>query len=78
MVGDRAMDVKAFAAQVARFAGVGLASAGLNTESCQWFVMHCPAPHLDGRYTLFARVRAGQEVVDALRVGDVIEKVRLK
>ena len=57
---------------------VGLASAGLNTESCQWFVMHCPAPHLDGRYTLFARVRAGQEVVDALRVGDVIEKIRLK
>ncbi len=57
---------------------VGLASAGLNTESCQWFVMHCPAPHLDGRYTLFARVRAGQEVVDALRVGDVMEKVRLK
>ncbi|MBC7449205.1 MAG: peptidylprolyl isomerase [Hymenobacteraceae bacterium] len=57
---------------------VGLASAGLNTESCQWFVMHCPAPHLDGRYTLFARVRAGQVVVDALRVGDVIEKVRLQ
>lgn len=57
---------------------VGLASAGLNTESCQWFVMHCPAPHLDGRYTLFARVREGQNVVDALRVGDIIEKVRLK
>ncbi len=57
---------------------VGLASAGLNTESCQWFVMHCPAPHLDGRYTLFARVRDGQNVVDQLRVGDVIEKVRLK
>lgn len=57
---------------------VGLASSGLNTESCQWFVMHCPAPHLDGRYTLFARVREGQAVVDQLRVGDVIEKVRLK
>ncbi len=57
---------------------VGLASAGLNTESCQWFAMHCPAPHLDGRYTLFARVREGQAVVDQLRVGDVIEKIRLK
>ena len=57
---------------------VGLASSGLNTESCQWFVMHCPAPHLDGRYTLFARVHEGQEVVDKLRVGDVIEKVRLR
>jgi cyclophilin family peptidyl-prolyl cis-trans isomerase/HEAT repeat protein len=57
---------------------VGLASAGLNTESCQWFVMHCPAPHLDGRYTLFARIHSGQEVVDRLMVGDVIEKMRLK
>lgn len=57
---------------------VGLASAGLNTESCQWFVMHCPAPHLDGRYTLFARVVKGQDVVNRLQVGDVIEKVRLR
>lgn len=57
---------------------VGLASAGLNTESCQWFAMLGPAPHLDGRYTLFARVVEGQEVIENLRVGDVMSKVRLK
>ncbi|RZK56012.1 MAG: hypothetical protein EOO59_10130, partial [Hymenobacter sp.] len=28
---------------------VGLASAGKDTESCQFFVTHLPTPHLDGR-----------------------------
>ncbi|MGB6035651.1 MAG: peptidylprolyl isomerase, partial [Cryomorphaceae bacterium] len=31
---------------------VGLASAGKDTESCQFFFTHLPTPHLDGRYTI--------------------------
>ncbi len=57
---------------------VGLASSGFDTESCQWFVMHTPAPHLDGRYTVFARLTRGQDVVQQLRVGDRMKKVRLR
>ena len=34
-----------------------------------------PAPHLDGRYTVFGWVASGMEVVDKIRPGDVIEKV---
>jgi cyclophilin family peptidyl-prolyl cis-trans isomerase len=54
---------------------VGLASAGSNTESCQWFVTHCPAPHLDGRYTIIGYVVEGMEVIHKLGVGDKMLKV---
>ncbi|MBL7962611.1 MAG: HEAT repeat domain-containing protein [Flavobacteriales bacterium] len=54
---------------------VGLASAGRDTESCQFFIMLAPAPHLDGRYTRFAHVVEGMDVVWQLGVGDVMERV---
>ncbi|MBL7995879.1 HEAT repeat domain-containing protein [bacterium] len=56
---------------------VGMASAGKDTEGCQWFITHSPQPHLDGRYTIFARVRNGLEVVDAIQVGDTISQVKI-
>jgi len=54
---------------------VGLASAGANTESCQWFATHCPAPHLDGRYTIIGYVVKGMEIIHQLGVGDIMLKV---
>ncbi len=51
---------------------VGLASAGKDTESCQFFFTHQPTPHLDGRYTIFAQVVQGMEVVQQLEIGDKI------
>jgi cyclophilin family peptidyl-prolyl cis-trans isomerase len=54
---------------------VGMASAGKDTESCQWFIMHSPAPHLDGRYTNFAKVILGISVVHQLEVGDYIKSI---
>ena len=56
---------------------VGMASAGPDTESSQWFITHSPTPHLDGRYTIFAHVTAGMEVVHQFEVGDVITKMTL-
>lgn len=56
---------------------VGLASAGKDTESCQWFITHAPTPHLDGRYTIFAQVVQGMEVVSRLDIGDRIDRVEL-
>lgn len=49
---------------------VGMASAGKDTEGSQWFITHSPTPHLDGRYTIFARVVAGMDVVHKIEVGD--------
>jgi cyclophilin family peptidyl-prolyl cis-trans isomerase len=51
---------------------VGMASAGKDTESCQWFISLSPTPHLNGRYTLFAEITQGMEVVDVLEIGDRI------
>jgi cyclophilin family peptidyl-prolyl cis-trans isomerase len=56
---------------------VGMASAGKDTEGTQWFITHSPTPHLDGRYTIFAEVEKGMEVVRAMEVGDRIVKVEL-
>lgn len=56
---------------------VGLASAGKDTESCQFFVTHLPTPHLDGRYPIFAQVVRGLDVVQRLDIGDRITRVAL-
>lgn len=57
---------------------VGMASSGADTESAQFFITTAPAPHLDGRYTIFAKVIKGMDVVKRLQRGDKINKVTLK
>lgn len=56
---------------------LGMASAGKDTEGTQWFITHSPTPHLDGRYTIFAVVEKGMDVVHKMEVGDLILKVEL-
>ena len=56
---------------------VGMASAGNHTESSQFFITHSPALHLDGNYTIFAKVENGMDVVQKMEVGDVINEVTL-
>jgi cyclophilin family peptidyl-prolyl cis-trans isomerase len=56
---------------------VGMPSSGPDTGGCQLFITHVPTPHLDGGYTVFARVVAGLDVVDVLDVGDVVQRVEL-
>ncbi|SFQ61743.1 peptidylprolyl isomerase [Hymenobacter arizonensis] len=56
---------------------VGLASAGKDTESCQFFINHTATPHLDGRYPIFAQVVGGMDVVHKLEIGDQILGVEL-
>jgi len=54
---------------------VGMASAGPNTESTQWFVTHSPTPHLNGRYTIFGKVTEGLDVIHNIQVGDKITDI---
>lgn len=54
---------------------LGMASAGPHTEASQFFITHSPAPHLDGRYTIFGRVISGMDIVHRLQMGDVIRKI---
>ena len=54
---------------------VGMALAGPDTGGSQWFVTHAPQPHLDGIYTVFGQVVAGQDVVDRTEQGEKIVRV---
>ncbi len=56
---------------------VGMASAGKDTESAQFFITHAPTLHLDGNYTIFAKVTQGMDIVHRLEVGDTIEKIEI-
>lgn len=51
---------------------VGVASAGKDTEGCQFFITHSPQPHLDGRYTIFGEVIEGMDVADKIQEGEKI------
>ena len=56
---------------------VGMALDWEDTGGSQFFITHSPAPHLDGRYTVFGYVVEGMDVVDRLVPGDVVKQVRI-
>lgn len=56
---------------------VGIASAGKDTESSQFFIMQGYYPHLNGHYTLFADVIKGVDVVMNISEEDKILSVQL-
>jgi cyclophilin family peptidyl-prolyl cis-trans isomerase len=56
---------------------VGMASSGKHTESSQWFISHSPTPHLDGNYSIFAKITSGMEVVHSLELGDKITSITI-
>jgi len=57
---------------------VGMALAGKDTGSSQFFITHSRQPHLDGRYTLFGQVVEGMDVVDKIEKGDLIRNVKIE
>jgi cyclophilin family peptidyl-prolyl cis-trans isomerase len=56
---------------------VGMALSGKDTGGSQWFITHSPQPRLNGRYTIFARVSSGMDVVWRTVQGDRVLKVDL-
>jgi cyclophilin family peptidyl-prolyl cis-trans isomerase len=56
---------------------VGMALSGKDTGGSQWFITHSPQPHLDGRYTIFAHVVRGMDVVPRIVQGDHITRVEI-
>ncbi len=53
-------------------------AADPDSAGSQFYICYDDLPHLDGQYTVFGRVVEGMDVVDRIRVGDVMREVRVE
>jgi peptidyl-prolyl cis-trans isomerase B (cyclophilin B) len=68
----------AHAGSCAHDSATGQKTSGECSNGSQFYITHRPTSHLDGIHTVFGQVVQGQEVVNAIRQGDMINKITIQ
>ena len=56
---------------------LAMANSGPGTNGSQFYITHIPTEWLDNKHTVFGHVVEGQDVVDAVAQGDVLESLEI-
>ena len=56
---------------------ISMANRGPNTNGSQFFITMMPAHHLDGKHSVFGKVRSGKDVVCRIEANDPILNIKI-
>ena len=56
---------------------LAMANSGPNTNGSQFYITHVPTSWLDNKHTVFGQVIDGQDIVDAIGQGDLLENLEI-